>query len=60
MGPFFKGKRMVLVSLTKKCCIINFNLSIAEADDQDIHQSIVIGIAAVGVSMKMRSNEGKY
>ena len=52
MGPFFKGKRMVLLSLTKRLSN-NFNLSIAEVDDQDIHQSIVIGIAVIGVSMKI-------
>jgi len=51
MGPFFKGKK-VLLSLTKRLSN-NFNLSIAEVDDQDIHQSIVIGIAVIGVSMKI-------
>ena len=29
------------------------NISIAEVNDQDIHQSIVIGIAVIGVSMKI-------
>ena len=47
-----KEKRMVLLSLTKRLSN-NFNLSIAEVDDQDIHQSIVIGIAVIGVSMKI-------
>ena len=47
-----KEKRMVLLSLTKRLSN-NFNLSIAEVDDQDIHQSIVIGSAVIGVSMKI-------
>ena len=45
-----KEKR--ILSLTKRLSN-NFNLSIAEVDDQDIHQSIVIGIAVIGVSMKI-------
>ena len=41
-----KEKRMIVKSLTGK--ISNkFNVSIAEVDDQDIHQSIVLGLACV-------------
>lgn len=47
-----KEKRMVLLSLTKRLSN-NFNLSIAEVEDQDIHQSIVIGIAVIGISTQV-------
>lgn len=41
-----KEKRMIVKSLTGK--ISNkFNISIAEVDDQDVHQSIVLGMACV-------------
>jgi len=41
-----KEKRMIVKSLTAK--IRNkFNISIAEVKDQDIHQSIVLGLACV-------------
>lgn len=41
-----KEKRMIVKSLTAK--IRNkFNVSVAEVKDQDIHQSIVIGLACV-------------
>ncbi len=41
-----KEKRMIVKSLTAK--IRNqFNVSVAEVADQDIHQSIVIGLACV-------------
>ena len=41
-----KEKRMIVQSLTSK--VKNkFNVSIAEIEDQDIHQSIVLGIACV-------------
>lgn len=41
-----KEKRMIVKSLTSK--IRNhFNVSIAEVADQDLHQSIVIGIACI-------------
>ena len=41
-----KEKRMIVKSLCSK--VRNkFNVSIAEIDMQDIHQSIVIGIAAI-------------
>jgi uncharacterized protein len=41
-----KEKRMVVKSLLQKLKN-KFNVSIAEIDTQDIHQTIVIGIAAV-------------
>lgn len=41
-----KDKRMVLRSIITK--VRNkFNVSIAEVEDQDLHQSIVLGIACV-------------
>ncbi|MEL7655804.1 MAG: DUF503 domain-containing protein [Bacillota bacterium] len=41
-----KEKRMIVKSIVAK--IRNqFNVSIAEVEDQDIHQSIVLGIACV-------------
>ncbi|WP_426348857.1 DUF503 domain-containing protein [Alloiococcus sp. CFN-8] len=41
-----KEKRMVLRSITER--IKNkFNVSVAEIEDQDLHQSIVLGIACV-------------
>ena len=41
-----KEKRMVLRSITER--IKNkFNVSVAEVEDQDLHQSIVLGIACV-------------
>lgn len=41
-----KEKRMVVKSIVQK--IKNkFNISVAEADEQDIHKTIVIGIAGV-------------
>ena len=39
-----KEKRMVVKSLVKKLQN-KFNISVSEIDNQDIHQSIVIGIA---------------
>lgn len=41
-----KEKRMVVKSIVQKLKN-KFNLSVAEVADQDIHQIIVIGIAAV-------------
>lgn len=47
-----KEKRMVVKSIIAK--IRNkFNVSIAEIDNQDIHQSIVIGISAVTLDNKI-------
>lgn len=41
-----KEKRMVVKSIIQKLKN-KFNISVAEVDEQDIHQTIVIGIAAV-------------
>ncbi len=41
-----KEKRMVLRSLTERLKN-KFNISVAEVENQDLHQSIVIGIACV-------------
>lgn len=41
-----KEKRMVVKSIVQKLKN-KFNISVAEVDEQDIHQTIVIGIAAV-------------
>ena len=41
-----KEKRMVVKSIVHKLQN-KFNISVAEVEDQDIHQSIVIGISAV-------------
>ena len=47
-----KEKRMIVKSITAK--VRNkFNVSIAEVENQDIHQSIVLGIASV-------SNDSRY
>lgn len=46
-----KEKRMIVKSITDK--VKNkFNISIAEVDNLDMHQSIVIGIACVSNSAK--------
>ena len=46
-----KEKRMIVRSITDK--VKNkFNVSIAEVEDLDLHQSIVIGIACVSNSTK--------
>ncbi|MPM40751.1 hypothetical protein SDC9_87399 [bioreactor metagenome] len=51
-APFshsLKEKRMVVKSLIQK--VRNkYNVSIAEVEDQDLHQSIVIGIVAVSTT----------
>ena len=41
-----KEKRMVVKSLVKKLQN-KFNISVSKIDNQDIHQSIVIGIAGI-------------
>ncbi|CEQ06895.1 DUF503 family protein [Paeniclostridium sordellii] len=41
-----KEKRMVVKSLVKKLQN-KFNISVSEIDNQDVHQSIVIGIAGI-------------
>lgn len=44
-----KEKRMIVLSITQRLKN-KFNISVAEVDDQDIHESIVIGICAIGTS----------
>lgn len=46
-----KEKRMVVKSIIDKVKH-KFNVSIAEVDDQDLYQSIVIGIACVSSDIK--------
>lgn len=46
-----KEKRMIVKSIIDKVKH-KFNVSIAEIDDQDLHQSIVIGIACVSTSKR--------
>ena len=41
-----KEKRMVVKSIVQKLKN-KFNISVAEVDDQDIHQTIVIGVAGI-------------
>ncbi|MBU3181416.1 DUF503 domain-containing protein [Clostridium psychrophilum] len=50
-----KEKRMVVKSIIQKLKN-KFNISVAEIDDQDIHQTIVIGIASIcGTSSQLDS-----
>ena len=50
-----KEKRMVVRSIVQKLKN-KFNISIAEIDEQDIHQTIVIGIAGIcGTSAQLDS-----
>ncbi|WP_026485806.1 DUF503 domain-containing protein [Caldanaerobius polysaccharolyticus] len=42
-----KEKRMIIKSLENKARN-KFNVSVAEIENQDLHQSIVLGIACVG------------
>ncbi|MDF3001509.1 MAG: hypothetical protein K0Q48_1628 [Bacillota bacterium] len=44
-----KEKRMIVKSLTNKISNL-FNVSVIEADDQDLHQSIVLGIVCAAGS----------
>lgn len=44
-----KEKRMIVLSVTKRLKN-NFNISVSEVGDQDLHQSIIIGVVAVGTS----------
>ncbi|CEO09399.1 ylxp-like protein [[Clostridium] sordellii] len=46
-----KEKRMIVKSLVKKLQN-KFNISVSEVDNQDIHQSIVIGIAGICLDSK--------
>lgn len=47
-----KEKRMIVLSLTKRLSN-KFNVSVAEVDYQDVHESIGIGITAVGTSKEI-------
>ena len=47
-----KEKRMIILSITKRLRN-KFNISVAEVEDQDVHQSIVLGMAVVGTSTKI-------
>ena len=50
-----KEKRMVIKSIVQKLKN-KFNISVAEVDDQDIHQTLVIGIAGIcGTSSQLDS-----
>ena len=50
-----KEKRMVVKSITAK--VQNkFNVSVAEVEDMDLHQSIVIGLACVSNSTKVSNS----
>ncbi|MEG2786494.1 MAG: DUF503 domain-containing protein [Romboutsia sp.] len=50
-----KEKRMVIKSLIKK--IQNtFNVSVSEIENQDIHQSLVIGISGVCIDNKQANS----
>lgn len=44
-----KEKRMIVLSITKRLRN-KFNVSVSEVGNQDLHQSIIIGIASVGTS----------
>lgn len=41
-----KEKRMIVRSLTQRLKN-KFNISVAEVDDQDVHKTIIIGIAGI-------------
>ncbi len=45
-----KGKRQIMKSITKRVKN-NFNVAIAEVDDQDIWQRGVLGVAVVSTAM---------
>ena len=50
-----KEKRMIVKSITAK--VQNkFNVSVAEVEDMDLHQSIVIGLASVSNSTKVSNS----
>ena len=50
-----KEKRMIVRSITAK--VQNkFNVSVAEVEDMDLHQSIVIGLACVSNSTKVSNS----
>lgn len=50
-----KEKRMVVKSIIAKCKN-KFNISVAEVENQDYHQSIVIGVAYVTNSTRMANS----
>lgn len=50
-----KEKRMIVKSIIAKCRN-KFNVSVAEVENQDYHQSIVIGIACVTNSTRMANS----
>lgn len=45
-----KEKRMIVRSITQKLKN-TFNISVAEVEEQDIHQVIVIGISGIGANL---------
>ena len=45
-----KEKRMVVRSIIQRLKN-TFNISVAEVEDQDLHQTIVIGIAGIGANI---------
>lgn len=51
MGSFSEEKRMIVRSIIDKVRH-KYNASIAEVEDLDLHQSIVLGIACVSNSTK--------
>lgn len=46
-----KEKRMIVKSIIAKLKN-KFNISVSEVDNQDIHQSIVIGVSAIALESK--------
>lgn len=53
-----KEKRMVVKSLVKKIQN-NFNVSVCEIENQDLHQRITIGIAGVSLSARQGDATGE-
>ena len=54
-----KEKRMVVKSLVKKLQN-KFNISVSEVDNQDIHQSTVIGIAGICLDSRQADSTINY
>ena len=50
-----KEKRMIVRSLTAKTRN-TFNVSIAEVDEQDVHQTVVLGIACVAGTVSLTNS----
>ena len=44
-----KEKRMIVLTISKRFSN-KFNISVAEVDNQDIHENICIGISAIGTT----------